>query len=140
MIQAGVISAVTTLGKMGLGIIDQLVEDKDLKQQLAMKQLELTYGLIEKLINTTTIPWVDAFVKLMTGFVVLARPLGSFAMTCAGIYMHLNGVELDPTVHYGLDAAFPAWGLAREAHKKRQADVEKRAAASSAYQALPPWD
>jgi hypothetical protein len=138
MIQAGVITAVTTLGKMGLGIIDQLVEDKDLKQKLAIKQIELTYGLIEKLINTTTIPWVDAFVKLMTGLIVLARPLGSFVLTCVGIYMHLKGVEIDQAVHYGLDAAFPAWGAAREAHKKREADAQKRGV--SAYQGLPPWE
>lgn len=122
----GTISAITKLGGTALGIVDQFVEDKDLKQKLAIKQLELTYGLIEKILNTATVPWVDAMVKVMSTLVVLSRPIGSFLLTAAGIYMHINNVPLDPAVNYALDAAFPTWMGAREVHKKRETELLHR--------------
>lgn len=134
---ASSIAAVVKLGGSALGIIDKFVEDKDLKQKLAIRQLELTYGLAEKLINATTVPWVDASVKLLTATMIFARPLGSFALTCAGIYMHFKNIPMDATVHGALDLAFPTWGAAREVHKSRE---EKTKRQISSYENLAKWD
>ena len=130
MIQLPLISAITTLGGSMLKIVDQFVVDKDLKQKLAIRQLELTYGLIEKIVNTTTVPWVDALVKVLMSFVVLARPLGTFALTVFGLYAYYKGIEIDPTVHATVTAAFPAWGAVREVGKSREEKTKRIAAAS----------
>lgn len=132
-----VISAITKLGGAALNIVDQFVEDKDLKQKLAVRQLELTYGLLEKVINTTTVPWVDASVKLLTASMALARPLGSFFITCAGIYLHYKQIPIDATVHSAMDLAFPAWGGAREVHKSREEKTKRQAIS---YGNIPKWD
>lgn len=127
MIQLGAINAVGKIFGGLFGIIDQFVEDKDLKNKLALRQLELMYQLIEKLLESKTIPWVDATVKLMAGSVVLARPLGTFAITCMGIYLHVKGTPIDSdVVQYGMDVAFPAWAGAREVDKSRKFKVANR--------------
>ena len=125
MIQLPVISAITTLGGSVLGIIDKFVLDKDLKQKLAIRQLELMYGLIEKIINTTTIPWVDALVKLLMALVVLARPIGSFIISLWGLGMIGEIGEASETVQNVAISAFPAWGAAREVHKKREEETKR---------------
>jgi len=111
--------------KMGMGVLDQFVEDKDLKQQLVIKQLELTYGLIEKIINTTTIPAVDAFVKILMALVVLARPIGSFLISLWGIGVVGDIGDASETVQNAAIAAFPAWGAAREVHKRREEETKR---------------
>lgn len=131
------VAAVTKLGGAALNIVDQFVEDKDLKQKLAVRQLELMYGLLEKVLNTTTIPWVDATTKLLTALLIFARPIGSFILSCAGVYMHIKGVQLDATVHGAVDMAFPAWGAAREMHKSREEKTKQHAIT---YNKLPKWD
>lgn len=131
MIQVPLISAITTLGGSALKIIDQFVEDKDLKQKLAIRQLELTYGLIEKIINTATVPWVDALVKVLMSLVVLARPIGTFLLTSVALYFYWKGVEVDPTVNAMLAGAFPAWGAAREVGKVREEKTTRIVAAKS---------
>lgn len=132
------IAAITQFGGSALGIINKFVPDKDLQAKLAIRQLELTYELVEKLINTATVPWVDASVKLLTALMVLARPVGSFAMTCAGIYFHYKGIQLDPTVHGAMDMAFPAWGGLREVHKSREEKTKQKAMEYTGN--IPKWE
>ena len=126
------ISTLLNAVKSGFGLLDQVVEDKDLKNKLIAQQLESNNALIGKLIETSTIPWIDGLVKLMYASVVLFRPIGSFLLTCAGVYMHVKGIHLDvPYVHEAMDAAFPTWFGAREVHKQREETTKRKLAASN---------
>lgn len=127
MIQIPVINAITKLGGGLLGIVDQFVEDKDLKAKLAIRQIELVNELILKLLETKTIPWIDGTVKLMVASVQLARPIGTGLMTAFGIYLHVKGTPIDDQlIQYGMDAAFPTWAGAREIDKSRKNKLANR--------------
>lgn len=112
------------IAKMGLGIIDQLVVDKDKKAELAFQWNVKLLEFAEKLINAQTIPWVDAIVKLMIAAVALARPIGSLYLTIVGVDMLQTGD--DGMAATALTAAFPTWMGAREVDKKRKHAIEHR--------------
>lgn len=118
------LSIIAGLAKSGLGIIDQLVEDKDKKAEMALQWNMALLGFAEKLINTQTIPWVDAMMKVILALVTLGRPIGSFILTLLGIDMIQAGDE--GVVGTALTAAFPTWMGAREVDKKRKATIEHR--------------
>lgn len=109
----GIVGGLVKLG-------DKMIVDEDKRIEYAYKTQELTFNMLESLVTMRTVPWVDAFVKILSTFVVLARPLGTFAMTCLGIYGHVVGWDIPETVHLMLDGSFPAWGAAREVHKSRK--------------------
>lgn len=113
----GLITAVVN-GALSLG--DKMIADEDKRVEYAFKTQEITFKLLENIVNMRTIPLVDAFTKLMVASVALARPIGTFALTCAGIYMHIKGVSIPELVHAGMDSAFGVWVGAREVDKSRK--------------------
>lgn len=133
--QLSIINAVAGVTSKGLSIIDQFVEDKDLRNELAVKQLELMYGLLEKIINTSTVPQVDALVKLILALIALARPLGALYLTIMGVDMASASIQAGGEVNMvegTLIGAFPTWGVAREADK-RQKEVTRQKAIDTGW-------
>lgn len=110
------IPAIMGIAKAGLGIVDQLVEDKDKKAELGMQWNMALLGAVEKLVSTTTVPWVDATVKLMAASVAMARPIGAFFLTLKGIDLAALDGAVD-IVSGGLMSLFPAWMGARQYDK-----------------------
>lgn len=110
---AGVLPAIFKLGS-------KLILDKDKKAEYAFKVQEMSFKLIEGIVNMRTVPWVDAVVKIMAASVAMARPIGTFIMTGVGIYFHYKGIVVDGVVQLMLDGAFPAWAGARELNKSRK--------------------
>lgn len=48
------------------------------------------------------------------------RPVGSFIITAAGIYLHLKQIPTDTALHALLDGAFPGWMASRHAMLKKE--------------------
>lgn len=106
------------------------IENKDKKAELAAGAMERVFAIADKAISMQTIPWVDAVVKLMAAMHTFMRPVGGAILTGIGIYfhyLHATGkmAALPDIVQYGLDGAFPAWGVAREVDKKRKHKKER---------------
>ncbi len=114
-----------------LSTIDKSVQDKDLAAQLQQRTVEATLQLMEKAVQTETVPWVDALAKLIvvtvTAFKGLMRPLLGAAMTGAAIYMQVKGIQAPDWLDAVLAAAFPAWMASRHIEKVRKTNAEKNA-------------
>lgn len=115
-----------------LSTIDKSVQDKDLAAQLQQRTVEATLQLMEKAVQTETVPWVDALAKLIvvtvTAFKGLMRPLLGAAMTGAAIYMQVKGIQAPDWLDAVLAAAFPAWMASRHAEKVRKINAQKTSA------------
>lgn len=113
------------------GLADKFIEDKDKKNEFSFKVQELQFKLRESLLQTTTIPWVDGFVKILIAFrdiiLPLLRPLGAAAMTAFGMYCHLKGIDMGGAANHTIfDAAFPAWGASRHVNKTQAQKEETK--------------
>ena len=109
------------VGSLAGGLIDladQLITDKDKLIEFKFKAAELQMKSMQALISTTTVPWVDATVKLLFALNSLWRPVIGGLMTLFGAYAHYKGLPIDPTAHLVFDGAFPAWGVSRHVEKK----------------------
>jgi hypothetical protein len=120
-------------------VIDQLVEDKDLKLQLTKEMRELEISSMETLIKTSTTPWVDALVKLMYASVALIRPLTSVGIFLFGLIFpeKLSALyAIDQTLGTVAGAAVfgsaPAWGISRHLEKKKKS-VTKSTSTSTGH-------
>ena len=114
---------------MDLG--SEYILDKDkamaVRAEVEMARLQMAIAMA----STTTIPWVDALVKLVTVFAQLIRPLGTFAMSAFGAYAHMKGLGIDPMLHGIFDGSFPSWGISRHVEKNRRVEAEVKYAAQS---------
>ena len=118
------VNAIAGLAKTGLGIIDQLVVDQDKKAEYAFRWNMALLAFTEKMATANTIPWVDGTVKLMYASLALARPVGSFIALLIGVDMATTEGTVD-AISGGLMSLFPAWGIARERNKVREAKVKE---------------
>jgi len=104
----------------------QYIEDKDKLNEINKELRVLEKGIEESLLNTSTTPKTDAFVKILIAvkevILPMLRPLGAAAMTAFGMYCHVKGIPMDGAAQAVMDGAFPAWGASRHVHK---ANVEK---------------
>lgn len=107
------------------GLASEYIEDPDKKIEFEYKAKELETGLLETVLNTTTVPWVDALVKILVTLNSLWRPMVGAMMTAFGAYAHLKGIDMDPAAHVIFDGAFPAWGASRHMNKKQQEDTRR---------------
>lgn len=135
MAAPAVVLGVIGLADKLLDLGSEFIEDPDKKIQYQKEILELTSAFSTKVLETTTVPWVDATVKLMYAardvLIPMLRPLGSAAITAFGMYAHAKGIEIDPVIHGTLDVAFPGWMASRHAGKTTEAkEVTKRHAAT----------
>lgn len=117
-----IINAVTGVFKQIFGVVDQLVEDKDKKNELIVKVAELQHQLSMQLLQTSTVPWVDATVKLLFALrdlvIPMFRPVVSACMAAYVAYAELNGITLSPLVEAAFAGAFPGWIASRWSEKK----------------------
>lgn len=105
----------------------KLIPDKDKQIEFAFKTQELTFKLMEKMLDTPTNPWVDAIVKfafaidqIAGGLVKLFRPVGASAAFVFAAYCDVNSIELSPTVETILYGLLPAWGVSRHVEKAKK--------------------
>lgn len=108
-------SLLPSLFKLG----DKLIVDKDKKMEYAFKVQEMTFKMLESIVQMKTVPWVDAVVKLLFALMALARPIGTFYLSLKGIDIALDNKEID-MMSGGLMGMFPTWMAAREVDKKRK--------------------
>jgi hypothetical protein len=116
------------IGGVFRGIFDlgkEVIQDKDKLAEFNYKLAELEGQLNLRLVETQTVPWIDATVKLLFALNSLWRPLGGAVMTGFGIYAHWKGIPLDPVLHGIFDGAFPAWGVSRHVEKSRNGNGAK---------------
>ena len=117
-----VISAITDVFGKLFGVVDQLVEDKDKKNEIVLKIAELQNQLALQLIQTSTVPWVDATVKILFAvrdiILPMFRPVVAAAMAAYVVYAEINGITMSPMVEAMFAGAFPAWGASRWSEKK----------------------
>jgi hypothetical protein len=122
MIALPVIDAVAGVFKGLFGVVDQLVEDKDKKNEIFLKMAEMQNQLNIVLMQLKTVPWVDATVKLLFAFrdlvLPLLRPVVGALMTGYAAYAETNGINLSPVVQAALAAAFPGWMYSRHTEKR----------------------
>lgn len=109
------LSIIPQLFKLG----DKLIVDQDKKIEYAFKMQELTFKAMETMLSTSTVPWVDALVKILYALKTLFRPILGALMTAFGAYAHVKGIEISPTMHAVFDGAFPAWGISRHVSKNK---------------------
>ena len=106
-----------------LKIADKLVMDKDKYAELEFKKAENEHDARMALLQVTTTPNIDAFVKLMMAFrdviIPMFRPVGSIAMAAFGAYAVQNGLDISEPVQIALFGAPLAWGASRHAEKKK---------------------
>ena len=108
----------------------KMIEDKDKKNEYAFKVLEMSNQVILALINTPTIAWVDALVKLAYAGDAIIKSLFTPILTAVGfgfgIYFELNNIEVSATTEVILFGSFPAWRMARQ--KEKNAKIERQKA------------
>lgn len=118
-----VVDAVLNVFGSLFGVVDQLVEDKDKKNEIILKMAELQNQLSVQLVQTQTIPWVDATVKLLFAvrdiILPLFRPVIASAMAAYVVYAETNGIILSPMVEAVFAGAFPGWMASRHVSKKK---------------------
>lgn len=109
LLTGGLLDGITSLAS-------EMITDKDKMAEFEVRAKELVYEADQALLEDSTVPWVDALVKLMLASKQFIRPIGSFFITAAGIYMHYKGVEVDTALHAVIDGAFPGWMYSRHSH------------------------
>lgn len=102
-----------------LGLAAEAVEDKDKRNALQAKIMELQSTVTLAIVQSQTVPWVDALVKLLYALVALATPLGSLAMMGFNLYCKIKGVPLDVATEGATLGLFPAWATYRRLEKQR---------------------
>ena len=116
-----VIDAVAGVFTSLFGIVDQLVEDKDKKNEIIFKMAEMQNQLNLQLLQQKTTPWVDAATKLLFAVrdlvIPMLRPVVGAMMTGYAAYAEANGIPLSPMVQTAMAAAFPAWMASRHIEK-----------------------
>ena len=113
----------------------KMIEDKDKKNEYAFKVLEMANQVVIALINTKTVPWVDALVKLAYAGDAIIKSLFTPILTAVGfgfgIYFELNNIEVSATTEVILFGSFPAWRVARQ--KEKNAKIERQKAMPDDY-------
>ena len=122
-----------------LDIVDQAVDDGDLKAKLTTEIRKVELNAMQELIKTQTTPWVDALVKLMYASVALIRPLTSVGVFLFGLIFpeKLSALyAIDQTLGTVAGAAVfgsaPAWGISRHLEKKKKS-VTKSTSTSTGH-------
>ena len=121
-----VVTAVMKLFGKVTGLASEYIEDKD-KRNAFLFELQKLQGESDQIIvQQVTVPWVDAFVKIMYALVSIVnktwRPVGGACMTGFVMYCALYNVALDPNIQLLFSSAFPSWGLSRHLKQMKSKD------------------
>ena len=112
-----------------VGIVDKFIVDKDKYAELQNKKIEMENSYKVALLNKTTTPKTDAFVKLLLAFkdiiLPLFRPVGSLLLGAVVLYFHSVGNPLPPELALLLGGAFPGWMASRHVAKKEEEKTKR---------------
>ena len=118
------VTAVANVFDKGLGILDQYVEDKDLKAKLGFELSRLQIDMQRTVVTMSTTPTMDAFVKLLYAtrdvIIPMLRPLGASLLTGAAVYMEMHHVAMPEWLTAMLGSAFPSWMVSRHLDKRTE--------------------
>jgi hypothetical protein len=98
----------------------KFIEDKDKRNEFNYKALELANNFALTAMQTRTVPWVDAMVKILLVGRDYIRPIGAALMSAFGAYCHYKGINMDNIAHTAFDMALPAWGASRHVEKQNK--------------------
>lgn len=113
-----IMQGLNLIGNLG----GKLIEDKDKRTEYAFKMQELAFRAMEVMLNTKTVPWVDATIKLMYACKTFIRPVGSTVMAGFAAYCAVKQIALPEYIQVMLYGAPVAWGASRHAEKKRKTE------------------
>lgn len=112
-----------------LKIGDKMIEDKDKRLDFALKTQEMSFKVMEALLNVQTYKWVDALTKLAYSSEQIIKGLFR-PVVSAGLFIYaiINPEILDKLHNSagwagdlgiaGMFGAFPAWMKSRHDEKK----------------------
>ena len=129
------IEAAADFGKGITSVVSEFVEDKDLSKKLTSEIEKKRLEFANTIVMTSTIPWVDALVKIMYAsrdcLIPLFRPIGTALLTAWGCYLSYKGVEGGTEIKEALlplVASVPQmqWIHARSQEKKLDKKTELR--------------
>ena len=124
------IEAITGIASQGLGIIDQLVEDKDKRAEYGFELAKLTMTQTHELLMRPATSRVDGLVKFMIAWrdVILPtlRPLGSALLTAGAWYLEYKGTQAPEWVLGLITASFPTWMVSRHIDKLAEKKEETK--------------
>ena len=105
-------------------IADKMVMDKDKYADLQFKKAELKHEAQMALLQQTTTPTIDAWVKILLALrdiiIPMFRPLGSLAMAAFSAYCIKEGIELPEYLKEALFAPSVMWGYSRYKEKTKE--------------------
>lgn len=105
-------------------LISEFITDDDLRAKLDFEAEKLRFELDKVLLNTTTSPKMDAFIKLLIAtrdiILPMIRPIGSLLMALFGAYCVTEGIQLSEPIQYALFGAPLAYGASRHTDKANQ--------------------
>lgn len=123
MISIPILDTVAGVFKGLFGVVDQLVEDKDKKNEIFLKMVEMQNQLNLTLLLQKTTPWVDATVKLLFAIrdliIPMFRPVVAAGMAVYVVYAETHGITMSPMVEAVFASAFPGWMASRHMNKKK---------------------
>lgn len=128
------IGAITGVLSGLIGLASEYIPDKDKQAEFQLKAKKYEHDLLSTILETTTVPWVDATVKILIALNAMWRPIAGAAMTAFGAYAHVNGIDIPVELHAMFDGAFPAWGASRHFNKQKAEDTRKEEIRSRNYQ------
>ena len=110
-----------------IAVVDQYVEDKDLKAKLIVEMRKIEMDGMTTLLKTSTNPFVDGTVKLMYASVSLVRPLTSVGLFLYGLAfpeklgeLYQINETLGTVAGAAVFGSAPAWGVSRHLQKKAE--------------------
>lgn len=108
-----------------LKLIGEAVVDKDKRNELTQRALEVNAELTKTIIGTTTVPWIDAIVKLVYALVALATPIGSALAFAFNLYCKYKQIPLDTATEAVTLGGFPAWAGYRRVEKAKGVSIPR---------------
>ncbi len=110
-------------------LFSELITDDDLLAKLQFETDKLQFELDKALLQTTTTPRTDAFVKLMIAtrdiIIPLFRPIGAMMMSMFGAWCISEGIVLSEGVQIALFGSPLAYGASRHNAKKDEQKTER---------------
>lgn len=106
-------------------LASEAIPDKDKQVEFNFRVIEMQQQFMTLVLQTQTVPWVDALVKILAALNMFTRPIGSALMTAFGAWAHYKQVPMDLGIHAVFDGAFPAWGVSRHMDKNQQETTKR---------------
>lgn len=125
------ITAVADVFSSLIGLGKTYIDDKTKAAEFAQKVTELQIGFSTTLIETHTVPWVDALCKLLYVAKEFWRPVASTVLFFYGMThpevlktMHNDLGSMGDVGIGGIFGSLPAWGVSRHIIESKKAESD----------------